>query len=373
VKVRQAFDDEKFRQIVIEEERAQLARAEAEAKAKGSGNKPAAEEHPETRAAKPTAAPVIRSEAPPHKSIERVVPGLSVERAEPPKPQAPAVADKRVAAAANVELLTPPVPPDEKAIDIGQEPAGDFLLEAEAFEPGEPADAEFVPEERMIGSLVVSQEELLDEIPGLAAFYGEWAEAEAFEQFDYPEGLPLGTLLELSLFNEDSLTEEPEKTSAAIASEYLFEAAETQPDLVALLESLEPEQAEAVQPVLSVIARLARQIQELPDITEDAAGATEKLVMEQALEQWCERLFECFNIEADPEMIRQFAQLMTGSELVASTNEESLATATLTDEGTHEHKATDSLAALSRLAHDIKQKLHLPLWLGRYTLRVAAA
>lgn len=263
------------------------------------------------------------------------------------------------------------------ALSVAVMPATPILDEQPPVEPTifTPAVPEMLVMDGQEDEVATPATEALDATQPEFSFSGDViGSGEELDQSGYTVELPLKTRLELSLFDNLPAADQPEEVAGAEVS-FDIETLEEQPDLAALLQSMEPERAEAAQPVLSVIARIARQIQELPVTSngEDMAAETEKLVMEQALEQWCARLLECLDIDADAETVRQFAKFMVSHEPAQAAGEGQLYATTLQDEGTHERKAADGLAALSRLAHDIKQKLHLPLWLGRYTLRVAIA
>lgn len=359
-RTRQVFNDEQLRQVIM---------------------------HQESRKASEAAS--YREEAPKLASVQSAEPIKTAINPVPEKPKQTVseipTAERPADVPVSVETPTWPFPdvaettlPEPVRAELAEEfePLGQVhpiseALAADFFlQEGQPEPIEATDDEDGTGTdvLIVPQDELLDEIPGLALFYAETEDGEAAEQFDYPDGLPLETRLELSLFNEDSLTEEPEKTDEAPAVGHLFEIAAEQPDLTALLEPLEPERAEAVQPVMAVIAQLVMEINKLPD-TEDEAAETERLVKEQALEEWCARLLDYLGMDTDEETVKHFISLMTKAETGQTEGEEYISEPAMIDKGTHEYKTAARLANFIRWISDIRQRLSQPL--GRYTLRVA--
>lgn len=225
-------------------------------------------------------------------------------------------------------------------------------------------------------SQAVNRNDALTDLPELAALDEAGPEPLESLDLDYVEELLLEARLAPALAEGTAntadgfwLTEAASSPEMTDSPETTFDTAGEQPDLAELLRSLEPEQAEAVQPVLSVITRLAEEIAQLPE--GDETVSAEKLVKEQALKEWCVRLLEHLDIKADDEAVRHFARLITGRES-GEPRHETVPAPGSEDKGTHESKAADTLNRLGRLADGIKRKLHLLLWIGRHALRVAA-
>lgn len=371
-KIAATADEEGFRQIIAAQTSEEAVTEPAPKPEAAAAEQPviAKVQAKPKQAAKPSVVPIklVRPSAETPAEIPKVP-------AKPPAREAPAAVKPGpdIFRAAEVEVSVVEQGKDDAAAPAAQH------FEAE-LPPGlypEYPTEEQGRQETSDDTLVIDRDDLLRDLPELAALYSgpaseaEPEEAEPFEPFDtvdYMDGLPLEARLELKLF-EYPMDEDSSEVTEGHA--VLFEVPEERADLATMLQSLEPEQAEAVQPVLSIIVQMAREIRELPDSGDELAGETERAVLEQALEQWCARLFEHLDIDANDEAIRQFAQLMINHESDKPVDEESVIATDPTDKGTHERKVSDGLAALSRLAHDIKHKLHLLLWMGRHALRVA--
>jgi predicted DNA-binding protein (UPF0251 family) len=137
--------------------------------------------------------------------------------------------------------------------------------------------------------------------------------------------------------------------------------------LVVALQEIEPEQAETVQSILTIITHMAKALDELPDSEEES-----REIMEQALEEWCVCFISSLNIEPSTEVVNIIVNLIMSNELVETIKLEDYDIEVLDNEGTHEYKYAVSLATFTNLIHSLRQKVCLPVWLGKYALQIIA-